>query len=590
MDPASVLLSPQSQACSHLAEPCKEDERSPPSCELGRDSPFPWSQLPVSSLPDPGWFVDEHIRAKRARVETIVQGMGLSPSPLVPGSARARDNPCCPEKARERKRKQRLPMQQGLLKPDTAPDQSPRKGGPGVREQLQLLQQRLTQLQEHILQASEPRAPAQGLGGSQHRRGPRGAGQRAGCRTSPCTADSDPHQAANHDLPAAPDPRVAEVDRQREESTFCQALLAVLRTELSKAVAQAVETVLQKVLLDPAGHPTQGRSFQGLVTEGRSQPPSPGESAYKDPLALGALPRSVYLQAGVPLGSLSLTEPLDSPVCHISPRGVPKPRQGPPANCPLTTVPLHTQENQLFSQLLGHGRSGRCCGAPPQGPSPRSHPCPESALPPWVLSQQQLPLPFPTALPASGPLLSSAKREQGDLQAVAEALPFSSIHIQEGLNAGHLKKAKLMFFFTRYPSANLLKVHFPDVQFNRCITSQMIKWFSNFREFYYIQMEKYARQAIADGVTNPKMLVVLRDAELFRVLNTHYNKGNDFEVPDCFLETASVTLQEFFCAVATGKDSAPSWKKPIYKIISKLDSDIPERFRSSSYPQDLCRS
>lgn len=58
----------------------------------------------------------------------------------------------------------------------------------------------------------------------------------------------------------------------------------------------------------------------------------------------------------------------------------------------------------------------------------------------------------------------------------------------------------------------------------------MIKWFSNFREFYYIQMEKFARQAISEGVTNPKMLVVLRDSELFRALNMHYNKGNDFEV------------------------------------------------------------
>ncbi|GAB1297638.1 Prospero homeobox protein 2 [Apodemus speciosus] len=81
----------------------------------------------------------------------------------------------------------------------------------------------------------------------------------------------------------------------------------------------------------------------------------------------------------------------------------------------------------------------------------------------------------------------------------------------------------------RYPSSSLLRACFPDVQFNRCITSQMIKWFSNFREFYYIQMEKYARQALSDGVTNAQALAVLRDSELFRVLNTHYNKGNDFE-------------------------------------------------------------
>lgn len=62
------------------------------------------------------------------------------------------------------------------------------------------------------------------------------------------------------------------------------------------------------------------------------------------------------------------------------------------------------------------------------------------------------------------------------------------------------------------------------------------------------------------------------------------------QVPDCFLEVASLTLQEFFRAVSTGKDSDPSWKKPIYKIISKLDSDIPEIFKSSNYPQELFRN
>jgi len=67
-------------------------------------------------------------------------------------------------------------------------------------------------------------------------------------------------------------------------------------------------------------------------------------------------------------------------------------------------------------------------------------------------------------------------------------------------------------------------------QFNRCITSQLIKWFSNFREFYYIQMEKFARQAINEGVTAAEELTVGRDAELFRALNMHYNKANDFEV------------------------------------------------------------
>ncbi|KAL6053616.1 hypothetical protein STEG23_018849, partial [Scotinomys teguina] len=78
-------------------------------------------------------------------------------------------------------------------------------------------------------------------------------------------------------------------------------------------------------------------------------------------------------------------------------------------------------------------------------------------------------------------------------------------------------------------SSNMLKTYFSDVKFNRCITSQLIKWFSNFREFYYIQMEKYARQAINDGVTSTEELSITRDCELYRALNMHYNKANDFE-------------------------------------------------------------
>jgi hypothetical protein len=110
---------------------------------------------------------------------------------------------------------------------------------------------------------------------------------------------------------------------------------------------------------------------------------------------------------------------------------------------------------------------------------------------------------------------------------------------QEGLTPHHLKKAKLMFFYCRYPSSNVLKTYFPDVKFNRATTSQLIKWFSNFREFFYIQIEKYSRQALSEGVDDPSDLRVTRDCELFKALNNHYNKTNEFEViiptiPDSF--------------------------------------------------------
>nr|XP_023956101.1 prospero homeobox protein 1-like isoform X2 [Chrysemys picta bellii] len=150
----------------------------------------------------------------------------------------------------------------------------------------------------------------------------------------------------------------------------------------------------------------------------------------------------------------------------------------------------------------------------------------------------------------------------------------------EGLTPGHLKKAKLMFFYTRYPSSGTLKTYFSDVKFNRCITSQLIKWFSNFREFFYIQMEKFSRQALSDGVLSAETLTVTRDSELARVLNQHYNKANDYEIPSKFLEVSQITLREFFSAISRGCDADPSWKKSIYKVICKLECDIPDAFKS----------
>ncbi|XP_061610117.1 prospero homeobox protein 1-like isoform X1 [Phyllopteryx taeniolatus] len=147
----------------------------------------------------------------------------------------------------------------------------------------------------------------------------------------------------------------------------------------------------------------------------------------------------------------------------------------------------------------------------------------------------------------------------------------------EGLTTNHLKKAKLMFFYTRYPSSPVLKMCFRDVQFTRCIASQLIKWFSNFREFYYIQIEKFARHAVA---AHPGALSVGRESQLFRALNVHYNKSGDFQVPNRFLEVAEITLREFYTAISTGMDGDPSWKKAIYKVICKLDADVPAQFKT----------
>lgn len=51
-----------------------------------------------------------------------------------------------------------------------------------------------------------------------------------------------------------------------------------------------------------------------------------------------------------------------------------------------------------------------------------------------------------------------------------------------------------------------------------------------FREFYYIQMEKYARQAVSEGVKCVDDIHITLDSEIYRVLNLHYNRNNHIEV------------------------------------------------------------
>ncbi|KAI8425308.1 hypothetical protein MSG28_007081 [Choristoneura fumiferana] len=58
--------------------------------------------------------------------------------------------------------------------------------------------------------------------------------------------------------------------------------------------------------------------------------------------------------------------------------------------------------------------------------------------------------------------------------------PLTPVH-SSTLTPMHLRKAKLMFFWVRYPSSAVLKMYFPDIKFNKNNTAQLVKWFSNFR-------------------------------------------------------------------------------------------------------------
>lgn len=146
-------------------------------------------------------------------------------------------------------------------------------------------------------------------------------------------------------------------------------------------------------------------------------------------------------------------------------------------------------------------------------------------------------------------------------------------------------------------------------------------------------MEKYARQALSEGVKKAEDLNVTEDCELLRVLNLHYNRSNHipvsalvwlswttqrggvaittttvwhlfflqlltscfsffplcsyFQIPDNFRSVSEITLHEFFRALQQNKDTEQSWKKAIYKVIARLDDNVPEYFKNPNFIEQI---
>lgn len=50
---------------------------------------------------------------------------------------------------------------------------------------------------------------------------------------------------------------------------------------------------------------------------------------------------------------------------------------------------------------------------------------------------------------------------------------------------------------------------------------------------------------------------------------------------------SETTLREFFKSLQQNKDTEQSWKKAIYKIIARLDDNVPEYFKNPNFMEQL---
>uniref|UniRef100_A0A671SSY9 Prospero homeobox protein 1-like n=1 Tax=Sinocyclocheilus anshuiensis TaxID=1608454 RepID=A0A671SSY9_9TELE len=552
------------------AEPelLQEDTCSNSSQESAEECLSPFGKISLDHM-DSERLNKEYLQAKRARVENIIRGMNHLPNVMATSISSGKDYD-----NRENKRKQKLPQQQQHSFQQVVSTHKQQKVEERRQLKLQLedMQKQLKQFQEKFFQIY----------------------------------DSTDSEADGGNL---------SEDSVRSDGMLVGKRLAeTLKQELNSAMSQVVDTVVNVFSKPPrpplqvfpslpanedhfvfnGNNPNFHTANQRLQCFGDVVFPSPLDSFVGVPLPCAndqteALPlvvrksASEHHQSSDPGAQNGHPHPSLHPSSLSGNTGFISPSFRHPFSLPLV--------GYSFQSTLGASSTGYSSKDSPGLMDLSREP---TSLRTKMASSQHLMLNHscsPVLPRSTAEGLSLIKSECGDLQDMSDISPYSgcTISFSEGLSPNHLKKAKLMFFYTRYPSSSMLKMYFSDVKFNRCITSQLIKWFSNFREFYYIQMEKFARQAINNGVAAVDDIIVSRDSELYKVLNMHYNKANDFEVPERFLEVAQITLHEFFSAIVASRDVDPSWKKAIYKVICKLDSEVPEIFKSANYLQELLR-
>lgn len=63
--------------------------------------------------------------------------------------------------------------------------------------------------------------------------------------------------------------------------------------------------------------------------------------------------------------------------------------------------------------------------------------------------------------------------------------------------------------------------------------------------------------------------------------------NNNAQLPDVFRKVVEETLRHFFDAIHQKRDQEQSWKKAIYKIIARLDCEVPELFKSREFDELL---
>ncbi|XP_055012822.1 uncharacterized protein LOC110171946 isoform X2 [Boleophthalmus pectinirostris] len=258
----------------------------------------------------------------------------------------------------------------------------------------------------------------------------------------------------------------------------CQQFAQLLKVELRNAMAMVIDRVL--TIYTEASEPdfssppavsfvAEANEKWGIVKkiskrahemDGKDRNTAPKQS--NQPTEATAV-RIQLPPLGPSRPNLISPDPLSKDHCFLSHPTAPLAPRYPPFH-PLQSMDtpplLHYSMHQLFSRTLSHVPS-----PPVKNFHVTREPLAELERPVFSVLMPQLELLEPPLSSQFTDMENGRRAEVGIREAGgAVDLYLSSSVSQEGLSPCHLKKAKLMFFYTRYPTSNTLKTYFPDVK------------------------------------------------------------------------------------------------------------------------------
>lgn len=391
---------------------------------------------------------DQHLQAKRARVESIIQGMGLPPtSQAFDRSLEAafrHERERGGEMPQESKRKPRVPQQGVGTAGRVAPTggTSHGKGCQQLKEQLCFLEQQLRWLQEKFYQVCDSEDAAQTEEDSEKMQPLPGKPEDRLNKDS-ATATSNPRKAPLRGS-------VQEVCGLEEAEdrgdmgglpSAVRVLSEALKHELAVVTSQVVDSVLKTVWPKADSHiQKQHHSLPMLGPDARREYSAAGKC--RKPLAKPSpmnAPGSLSSPQAEGLPGASGKSP-GSYAGSFSSKGVRKSSRVPSMGYSLGSA-SPVQHSQLLSQLLGYRQHSLWGSDSHESPSALERGCPEPLNLHWgtvklrsstVRQQQHHPLPLSPANMESLALLPAGRDGHSDLPAANDGAPFASTHISFG--------------------------------------------------------------------------------------------------------------------------------------------------------------